>query len=111
MRRIVCSSHLSRASLGRDTATGNVLRRVSKPGTSGRMTLPNTRSLALLSAIAAGFALGLALASEKYGGLVPCELCLLERWPYRVAIVCALVTLVVPPRFARPLLMLVVLSM
>jgi disulfide bond formation protein DsbB len=75
------------------------------------MTVPNTRSLALLSAIAVGFALGLALASEKYGGLVPCELCLLERWPYRVAIACALVTLVVPPRFARPLLMLVVLSM
>ena len=73
--------------------------------------MPGTRSVALLSALAAGFALGLALASEKFGGLVPCALCLLERWPYRVAIGLAIVSLVVPHRFARPLLMLVVLSM
>jgi disulfide bond formation protein DsbB len=73
--------------------------------------MPGTRSLALLSALAAGFALGLALAAEKYGGLVPCALCLLERWPYRVAIALGLLVLMVPHRFARRLLMLVVLSM
>jgi len=75
------------------------------------MRLPSIRSVALLSALAAGFALGLALASEKFAGLVPCALCLLERWPYRVAIVLALVALVVPHRVARLLLVLVVLSM
>lgn len=75
------------------------------------MRLPSIRSVALLSALAAGFALGLALASEKFGGLVPCALCLVERWPYRVAIVLALIALVVPHRYSRLLLILVVLSM
>ena len=87
-----------------------LLRPSLKPGTSRCMTLPTTRGVALLSALAAGIALGLALASEKFEGLVPCALCLLERWPYRVAIVLALVALVVPHRYARLLLMLVVLS-
>ena len=75
------------------------------------MTLPGIRSLALLSALAAAFALGMAIASERWGGLVPCALCLLERWPYRVAIALGLVASVVPPRWARMLLALVVLSM
>jgi disulfide bond formation protein DsbB len=75
------------------------------------MTMPPFRTVALLCALVAGFALGLALASEYWGGLVPCALCLLERWPYRVAIVAALVAAVVPRRFASPLLLLVVLSM
>ena len=65
------------------------------------MTLPGIRGIALLSALAAAFALGLALASEKWGGLVPCALCLLERWPYRVAIALALLASVVPHRWAR----------
>ena len=69
------------------------------------------RSLALITAIAAGAALGIALGSEAWDGLVPCALCLLERWPYRVAIVLALVAVVVPPRFARVLLGLVVLAL
>jgi disulfide bond formation protein DsbB len=75
------------------------------------MTMPGTRTIALVCALAAGFALGLALASEYWGGLVPCALCLLERWPYRVAIVLALVAVVVPRSVARALLLLVLLSM
>ena len=75
------------------------------------MTLPGIRGLALLSALAAAFALGLAIASERWGGLVPCALCLLERWPYRVAIALGLLASVVPPRCARMLLVLVVLTM
>lgn len=75
------------------------------------MTLPGIRGIALLSALAAAFALGLALASERWEGLVPCALCLLERWPYRVAIALALVASVVPRRWAQVLLVLVVLSM
>jgi disulfide bond formation protein DsbB len=75
------------------------------------MAMPGTRTAALICALAAGFALGLALASEYWGGLVPCALCLLERWPYRVAIVLALVAVVVPRGIARALLLLVLLSM
>ena len=75
------------------------------------MTMPTLRTVALLSALAAGFALGLALASEYWGGLVPCALCLLERWPYRVAIVLALLAAAVSRSLARPLLLLVVLAM
>ena len=75
------------------------------------MTMPGTRGAALLSVLAAGFALGLALASEYWGGLVPCALCLVERWPYRVVIVLSLLALVLPPRFARWMLALVVLCM
>jgi disulfide bond formation protein DsbB len=75
------------------------------------MTLPRIRGIALLSALGAAFALGLADASERWGGLVPCALCLLERWPYRVAIVLALLAAIVPHRLARALLVLVVLSM
>jgi disulfide bond formation protein DsbB len=66
------------------------------------------RSLALLSLVVALGALGAALGSEYYGGLVPCALCLVERWPYRVAAVLAVVALLLPRRF---LLWLIVLCM
>ena len=75
------------------------------------MSLPTIRTVALLCALAAGSALGLALASESWGGLVPCALCLLERWPYRVAIAAALLAVVIPRRLARVSLLFVVLSM
>jgi disulfide bond formation protein DsbB len=74
------------------------------------MTLPGIRGIALFSAIAAAFALGIALASEHWGGLVPCAFCLLERWPYRVAILLGLIATVVPPRWARWILWLLVLT-
>jgi disulfide bond formation protein DsbB len=74
------------------------------------MTLPGIRGIALLSAIAAALALGIALASEYWGGLVPCAFCLMERWPYRVAIVLGLIAAVVPPRAAWWLLWLLVLT-
>jgi disulfide bond formation protein DsbB len=75
------------------------------------MALTSTRELALLSALAAGAALGIAEVSEHWGGLVPCALCLLERWPYRVAIVLALVAAVVPRGVGRILLALVIVCM
>ncbi len=74
------------------------------------MMLPGIRGIALVSALAAAFALGLALASERWEGLVPCALCLLERWPYRAAIVLGLLACVVPHRWARALLVLVVFA-
>lgn len=33
--------------------------------------------------------LGAALLSQYWGGLIPCELCLLQRWPWRIAIAIA----------------------
>lgn len=53
-----------------------------------------------LSALLAGGALFWAMASEWWGGLVPCALCLVGRWPYRVAIAFAVLGLVVPRRLA-----------
>jgi len=39
--------------------------------------------------IASAAIVGTALGSQYLGGLQPCELCLLERWPYYIAIVVA----------------------
>jgi disulfide bond formation protein DsbB len=65
----------------------------------------------MAAAVAAAIALGIAVASERWGGLVPCALCLLERWPYRIAIVLGLAAAVLPPRMARAALGLLALAM
>ena len=57
-------------------------------------------------AAAAGAALGAAVLSERVWDLVPCALCLWQRWPYRVAIGLGLLGLVVPRRWVRPVLAL-----
>jgi disulfide bond formation protein DsbB len=67
------------------------------------MSLLDPPRAALIGTIASAAALGAALASERWLGLVPCALCLWERWPYRVAIVVGLLALVLP-RLQRPLL-------
>ncbi len=59
---------------------------IGKAGQIAVMTQFSTRAACLICALAAGAALGIALASEYWGGLVPCALCLWERVPYRVAI-------------------------
>ena len=64
-----------------------------KQGTSPPCRFRVTRASPCCALLAAAFALGLALASERWGGLVPCALCLLERWPYRVAIALGLLAL------------------
>jgi disulfide bond formation protein DsbB len=46
-------------------------------------------------------ALGIALGSERFLGLIPCPLCLWERWPYRVAIAVGLIAALLPRRPAR----------
>ncbi|MBU6500207.1 MAG: disulfide bond formation protein B, partial [Rhodospirillales bacterium] len=75
------------------------------------MMVPRLRVALALSVLVAAAALGTALASQWYGGLVPCALCLVERWPYRIAIGLGLVGLVVPRPLARLALALVGLSM
>ncbi len=66
--------------------------------------------MGLIASALAAAALGFAFATEWWGGLVPCALCLWERWPYRVAIALGLIV-VVAPRFAvRPAIVLLVLT-
>lgn len=75
------------------------------------MPMPSLRVTALLATLLAAAALGGALAAEYWGGLVPCALCLLERWPFRVAIVLGLLALVAPPGVARLMLGLLAVAM
>ncbi len=65
------------------------------------MRLPAPRTAALIIAVAAAIALAGAEAAQHWGGLVPCALCLAERWPWRIAIVLALLAALLPPRGAR----------
>jgi len=71
----------------------------------------SSRALALGAAAIAALALGAALATERWGGIVPCALCLVERWPYRIAIVFGLAAATLPPRRARGMLALFALTM
>ena len=70
-----------------------------------------TRRPLLAILFAAVAVIGAALLSQYWGGLQPCELCLMERWPYYAAIVIAVLALAVPmagwPRTALLLLTLV----
>ncbi|HEV8680858.1 MAG TPA: disulfide bond formation protein B [Stellaceae bacterium] len=46
--------------------------------------------------------LGTALLSQYWGGLAPCELCLIQRWPWGAAIALSLAGLVLGSRPALP---------
>lgn len=48
-----------------------------------------------------------ALGSQYIGGLVPCEMCMWQRWPHYAAIVAAALSFAVPPRSATLALVLV----
>ena len=61
------------------------------------MTL-TTRVFAGFVLVASAIVLGTALLSQYWGGLAPCELCLLQRWPWAVAIVISLVVVLVGER-------------
>ncbi len=67
------------------------------------MSSPDRR-IALLVLILAALALGVALGSQHFLGMAPCELCLWERWPYRILILLAAAALLVPKGLRRALL-------
>src|ERR1700724_4917581 len=58
------------------------------------MTL-TTRGFAGFVLIASAIVLGTALLSEYWGGLAPCELCLVQRWPWAAAITISFIVLLV----------------
>lgn len=72
------------------------------------MMIPRLRLALLICALVSAAALGLAFATEWYGGLVPCALCLVERWPYRIAAPLAFVGLFLPRAWAWVVLWLCV---
>ena len=61
----------------------------------------SVRTAAWAALAASAAALAAALLSEHALGLVPCELCLWQRWPYRAVAALALGALLLP-RLARP---------
>ena len=65
------------------------------------MTEP-TRAFTAFVLVASAAVLGGALLSQYWGGLAPCELCLLQRWPWGVAIVIALIAMMVGSRPVLP---------
>ena len=75
------------------------------------MQRPPPRTLAVLAALGAAAALGVAYASEIWGELVPCALCLVERWPYRLVIVLGLLAALAPHGVVRTLLTLAILCL
>ncbi|HKS88341.1 MAG TPA: disulfide bond formation protein B [Stellaceae bacterium] len=67
---------------------------------------PTPRAFAGFVLAASVIVLGAALASQYWGGLAPCELCLLQRWPWAIAIAAAAVAFVMDNRPSLPWLAL-----
>ncbi len=62
------------------------------------MRQQSPRAPLAIAAAFAGVMLGGAISLERFFGVVPCALCLLERWPWRVALVIAVLGLLLPRR-------------
>jgi len=60
------------------------------------------RRFPLLILAVSAAVLGGALISQYWGGLAPCELCLLQRWPWVAAIIISLIAGTVGSRSALP---------
>ncbi len=74
------------------------------------MTRLSPRLGLALATIATAAALGTAFAFEWWGGLVPCALCLVERWPYRIAIAIGLLGVLLPLPLVRGALLGILLA-
>jgi len=58
------------------------------------------RTALFLIAVGLG-ALAVAFGAQDFLGLAPCELCLWERWPYRIVILLGLLAFALPGRLPR----------
>ncbi len=61
-------------------------------------TNSTSRSVAALVLAGSVAALAVALASQYIGGLLPCQLCIWQRWGYAGAILLAIIALLLPAR-------------
>jgi disulfide bond formation protein DsbB len=61
-----------------------------------------TRVFPVFVLAASAVVLGGALLSQYWGGLAPCELCLMQRWPWAAAIVISFIATMVGNRAALP---------
>jgi disulfide bond formation protein DsbB len=59
------------------------------------------KRLAAIGVSLALAALAVALGTERFGHIVPCALCLVERWPYRIAIGLGALAFVLPGPTSR----------
>lgn len=66
----------------------------------------NTRLAGLIAALCSLLALGIAYYAEFWMQLVPCELCLLERWPYKIVLALGVLALLLGGFLARGLIIL-----
>ncbi len=66
------------------------------------------RRIPLLVAVASLASLAIALASQYWGGLQPCVLCIYQRYPYGVAAALGIIGIIVAgrPGLLRPILLL-----
>ena len=71
---------------------------LAPPRTGLPRDLLRARQLALL---VPAVLLGGALLSQYVGGLHPCDMCLWQRWPHRIAILFALAAILLPPSERR----------
>lgn len=71
-------------------------RRIFRRTVPGPVRLPN-----LLLVVASAVAFGMVWWVQDVRGIMPCGLCLWERWPWRIALVIGIVGLLVPRRMAR----------
>jgi disulfide bond formation protein DsbB len=60
------------------------------------------RAFPIFVLVTSSVVMAVVLASQYWGGLAPCELCLTERWPWDVAIVIAFVAAMAGSRAALP---------
>jgi disulfide bond formation protein DsbB len=70
-------------------------------------TVLTIRAYAGFVLLASALVLGAVLLSQYWGGLAPCELCILQRWPWTAAITISLVALLAGSRPALPWLGLI----
>jgi disulfide bond formation protein DsbB len=75
------------------------------------MTSSPDRRIAFIVLLTGALALGVAFGAQYFLGMAPCELCLWERWPYRILILLGAAALLVPPGARRALLWVAALTL
>lgn len=60
----------------------------------------STRAFGFFAFMVSVGVLGSALLSQYWGGLLPCEICLAERWPWTAAVLLSLIGLLAGSRFS-----------